>query len=163
MKKVRQILITIFIMLLPVSSAVYGFTWTTNKRLSATADNCCPVIAVDRSNIYVVWTNGKIYFKRSVDGGVSWEKDMLLTNNSFVFHQPAIAAKGSNIYVIWTSGEVYFKRSVDGGVTWKPDMRLTNNAGSAGNEAIAVDGSNIYVVWHDDTPEGDWDIFQAVS
>ncbi|OGW51706.1 MAG: hypothetical protein A2Y81_09505 [Nitrospirae bacterium RBG_13_43_8] len=146
-----------------------GVTWKTDKRLTNNAGySFFPAIAVDGSSIYVVWEdntpgNYEIYFKRSVDGGVTWKTDKRLTNNAGVSYDPAIAVDGQNIYVVWyddTPGneEIYFKKSDDGGVTWKTDKRLTNNAGVSYDPAIAVDGSNICVVWYDETP-GNYEIY----
>ncbi len=65
-----------------------GATWTTNKRLTNNAgDSMYPAIAVDGSNIYVVWQdytpgNTEIYFKKSDDGGVTWTTTKRLTNNA---------------------------------------------------------------------------------
>jgi hypothetical protein len=128
-----------------------------------------PAIAVDDSNIYVVWEDGtlgspEIYFKRSDDGGITWTADMRLTNNAGGSYSPAIAVNGSNIYVVWyddTPGnyEIYFKRSGNGGASWGDNKRLrAANLGDAYSPAIAVDGLNIYVVWHDYTP-GDSEIY----
>ena len=143
-----------------------GVNWITNKRLTNNAggnyDSQYPAIAVDGSNIYVVWEdntsgNEEIYFRRSVDGGVTWKTKKRLTNNAGYSQYPAIAVNGSNIYVVWTDStpgnyEIYFRRSVDGGVTWKTNKRLTNNAGVSYAPAVAVNSSNIYVVWTDTTP-----------
>ena len=168
MKRFRQIFITVVLVSLLFSAVAYGDTWTTNKQITNTlGDSKYPAIAVDGSKIYVVWQdntpdllNDEIYFKRSVDGGVTWKTDKRLTNNAggnYDSYDPAIAVDGSNIYVVWWDTrpgnyEIYFKRSVDGGVTWKTDRRLTNNAGYSQYPALAVDGSKIYVVWHDYTP-----------
>jgi hypothetical protein len=149
-----------------------GVTWKTNKRLTNNAggnyDSQYPAIAVDGLNIYVVWYdttpgNYEIYFKRSVDGGVTWKTNKRLTNNAGYSQDPAIAVDGLNIYVVWedtTPGnyEIYFKKSVDGGATWETNKRLTSNAGVSYAPAIAVDGSNIYVVWQDNT-QGDEEIY----
>jgi len=140
-----------------------GATWTTDKRLTNNAGySQYPAIAVDGSNINVVWNddtpgNPEIYFKKSVDGGVTWTTNKRLTTNLGESWYPAIAVDGSNIYVVWyddTPGnsEIYFKKSDDGGATWTTNKRLTNNAGYSQSPAIAVDASNIYVVWDDDTP-----------
>jgi len=71
MKRFRQIFITVVIVFLLFSSAIaYGGTWTTNKNLTNNAGySQYPAIAVDGSNIYVVWTdttpgNYEIYFKK---------------------------------------------------------------------------------------------------
>jgi hypothetical protein len=101
----------------------------------------------------------EIYFKRSVNGGITWTAGKLLTNNESFSSNPAIAIDALNIYVVWSdSGEIYFKRSVDGGVAWKAIKRLTNNTGGSRHPTIAVNGSNIYVVWEDLTP-GNYEIY----
>jgi hypothetical protein len=146
-----------------------GATWTKRKRLSSNSVGSeDPAIAVDGSNIYVVWSddtkgNYEIYFRKSVDGGITWTKKKRLTNNAGGSWCPAIAVDGPNIYVVWedtTKGnyEIYFKKSVDGGITWTKNKRLTNNEGVSGLPAIAVDGPNIYVVWEDYTP-GNYEIY----
>jgi hypothetical protein len=150
-----------------------GLTWTVNKRLTNNGGGSylprnAPAIAVNGSNIFVLWYDNKpgnpeIYFKRSVDGGLTWTANKRLTNNVGSSYAPAIAVDGSKINVVWNDNtpaisEIYFKRSVDGGLTWTANKRLTNNAGGSYLPAIAVDGSNIFVVWHDDTP-GNWEIY----
>jgi len=146
-----------------------GTTWTTNKSLSNNATaSFAPAIAVNSSNIYVVWTddytpeNQEIYFKKSGDGGITWTTNKRLTYTAGYSYAPAIAVDGSNIYVVWaddTPGncEIYFKKSVDGGTTWVT-KRITNNAGWSGDPVIAVDGPNIYMAWEDDT-SGNYEIY----
>jgi predicted neuraminidase len=164
MKRFRHIFITVVIVLLLFSAVAYGGTWTTTKRLTYNAGwSEYPAIAVDGSNIYVVWqdntpaSHSEIYFKKSDDGGDTWTTNKRLTYNAGYSEYPAIAVDASNIYVVWqddTPGnhEIYFKKSDDGGDTWTTSKRFTNNVGSSRRPAIAVDGSNIYVVWEDYTP-----------
>jgi len=146
-----------------------GATWTAGKRLSyRDGTSWVPDIAVDGSNIYVVWYDTRdldrrrgLYFKKSVDGGVTWSPHQAITNNVGNSAQPAIAIDGSNIYVVWwddTPGndEIYFKKSDDGGATWTGEESLTSSTGASFYPDIAVDGLNIYVVWHDDTPTPDY-------
>ena len=102
-----------------------GATWTTNKRLTNNAGySYVPAIAVDGSNICVVWEdytpgNYEIYFKKSDDGGATWATNKRLTNNAGDSQYPAIAADGSNIYVVWqnfiptpANYEIYFTKGV---------------------------------------------------
>ena len=163
MNNIRRILIAGVMFLLLLSAAAYGVTWSSDERLTNNAGaSFDSQIAVDGQNIYVVWTDstsgiGEIYFKKSADGGATWNKNKRLINNAGYSYGPAIAVDGQNIYVVWPddtpgNAEIYFKTSDDGGATWTTDKRLTNNAGFSGHPAIAVDGQNIYVVWDDDTP-----------
>ena len=164
MKRFRQIFIGVVIVLLLFSAMAYGDTWKPNKMITDTlGDSKYPAMAVDGTNIYVVWQdtpdllNEEIYFKRSVDGGVTWKATRNLSNTTGDSYAPAIAVYGLNIYVVWQdytlgNSEIYFKRSEDGGVTWKTTKNLSNNTLGSYNQGIAVDGSSIYVVWEDYTP-----------
>jgi hypothetical protein len=164
MKRFSGIFFTVVILLLLFSAMAYCITWSTKKRLTNNEGGSgSPAIAVDGSDIYVVWcddTTGnpdisELYFKKSVDGGITWTTGKRITHNAGNSVFPAIAVDGSNIYVVWedsTPGnkEIYFKRSDDGGVTWTTGKRLSYRDGQSMAPDIAVDGSNIYVVWYDD-------------
>jgi Tol biopolymer transport system component len=123
MKRFRQIFITAMTFLLFFAAIANGYTWTTNKNLTKNAGRSrYPSVAVDGSNVYVVWFddtlgNPEVYFKKSDDGGATWTKGKKLTNNAGVSLFPSIATDGSNIYVVWeddTPGnwEIYFKKGV---------------------------------------------------
>ena len=146
-----------------------GITWTAHERLTNNVgDSSLPAMAVEGSNIYIVWYYhisgtgySDIYFKRSDDGGITWTADERLTNNIGDFSYPTIAVDGLNVYLIWhdnTSAEIYFKRSDDGGITWTVEERLTHNSGFSVRPAIAVHGSNIYIVW-EDSSSGNQEIY----
>jgi hypothetical protein len=167
----------------PVNYEIYykrstngGVTWESSKRLTWTSSSSYdPKIAVDSSdNIHVVWynytsVNSEIYYRRSTNGGVTWESSKRLTWNLGESAAPAIAADlSNNIHVVWaddTPGnpEIYYRRSTDGGVTWGSSKRLTWNSGFSYQQAILVDSSNhIHVVWADDTP-GNFEIYYRRS
>ena len=161
MKRFREIFFAVVIFLLVFSTMAYGITWSTKKRLTNNeGDSFSPAVAVDGSNIYVVWRddtpgNPEIYFKKSVDGGITWTTGKRITHNAGNSMAPRIAVNGTNIYVVWyddTPGnwEIYFKKSEDGGVTWAAGKRLSYREGKSWYPDVAASGSTIYVVWYDD-------------
>jgi hypothetical protein len=159
-KRLRRVSITFVIVLVLFSSPVNADIWTESKVLTNSLYASFPVVAVNGSNIYVVWrgSSGDLYFKRSIDGGVTWETDSMLTKkNTGYNYLHGMAVNGPNIYVVWNDDipgneEIYFKRSADAGVSWTAEQRLSNNAGYSVNPAIAVNEANIYVVWTEGTP-----------
>jgi hypothetical protein len=73
-----------------------------------------PTIVVSGNAIYLVWSEGdgnsgdpvrqalNIYFRRSLNGGSTWENAIDLSNNFFDSVSPAIALDGvGNIHVVW--------------------------------------------------------------
>src|SRR4030042_1114501 len=76
-----------------------GATWSANERLTNNAGTSSyPAIAVDNSNIYVVWQNFmptpgsfEIYFKKSDDGGATWTTSKRHKKNEGPSLLPAIA------------------------------------------------------------------------
>jgi len=152
-----------------------GSTWTIQRLTWNSENSYVPAIAIDPSgNIHVVWHdntpgNYEIYYKRSTDGGSTWQPTKRLTWNSGHSSITAIAiGPGRNIHVVWedeSSGnsEIYYKRSTDGGSTWQPTKRLTWNSGDSHYSAIATDPSgNIHLVWQDKTP-GNYEIYYKRS
>jgi hypothetical protein len=76
--------------------------------------------------VHTVWQdnrdgNYEIYYKRSTDGGVSWETDTRLTNNTAGSWYPSIAVSGSIVHTVWSddrdgNDEIYYKRNPTGNV-----------------------------------------------
>ncbi len=124
-------------------------------------------IASSGSYIHVVWedfesisTNNKLLYKRSSDGGITWDPNTEFTNRTWQIHYPSIACVGSDVHIVWSdyrnnNYEIYYKRSSNNGENWGPDTRLTNNTFSGLNVSIAAaSSSGIHIVWsesHDAT------------
>jgi len=103
-----------------------GVNWLADKQLSVNAgSSMSPAIAVDGSNIRVVWmddTNREeykcdIYFSRSNDKGLNWAATQRIVKNDGFSFSPVLAMGGSNIYVVWSdstlgNSEIFLKKGV---------------------------------------------------
>lgn len=121
-----------------------------------------PAIAVDGRKLYVVWNNDDaagcgsccVLIRRSLDGGVSWKANRVLSSVSVRMNDrnPAIAATDGTVYVVWearTAGAsgVFGRRSTNAGGVWKPAIRLDTAKGTALTPAVAVLGRSVYAAW----------------
>lgn len=138
-----------------------GTTWGADTRLTNTNNSSSELacITVSGSAVHIVWLdyrdgNGEIYYKRSTDGGVNWEADVRLTNNSSDSQSPSLTVTGQVLHTVWYDNrdgnyEIYYKRSTDGGLTWSADTRMTNNSGQSWYPCVSVSGTYVHVVWYD--------------
>jgi hypothetical protein len=117
-------------------------------------------VATSGNYVYVVWTDpppiekDDIFFKRSVDGGLSFEPEIKLTSTAASSADPDIAAHGSEVYVVWREGDraktdIYIRKSTDYGATFSPSIDLSNSsAESSSDPAVAVSRSgDVAVAW----------------
>jgi len=146
--------------------------WSANKRFTWTAGASeKPSIAISTGGaLHVVWHDGtvgnyEIYYKRSLDNGVTWEGNQRLTWTTGDSLVPKIAADSTGgIHVVWQddtpiTNDIYYKGSTNGGTTWSAVKRITMTSGESYSPAIAIDPNDtIHVVWYDHTP-GDPEIY----
>lgn len=151
-----------------------GQTWSAADRLSATPRNSyTPTVAVFRANVYVAWTDTRHsqsdsgleeeYFRRSADGGSTWEPEQRMTidpprrpANSWA---PSLAAAGSHVWMTWFDDrgkpphdfDIYVDHSADFGATWTGNRRLTQALPQALRTSmrpvIASYGTDLYIAW----------------
>lgn len=139
-------------------------------------DSIYAQVASHGSNVYVVWEendpdsqdkkgqhqyenkrNYDILIKKSVDGGVTFGKEINLSNNRGFSEHPQIAVSGDNIHIAWvdnsltTSKEILYRKSTDGGKTFSDVVKLSNSSSSSDSDnlEIAAAGNNVYAVWQD--------------
>lgn len=148
-----------------------GITWGTDTRLvNSPSLSQKPHIAVSGDSVHVVWYDDRdidleIYYKRSVDGGLTWGEDIRLTNRASPSKYPSIAVSGSMIHIAWIDSDpwnVFYKQSFDGGDTWEEDAQLTNTPWSSWHPCLAVSGSLLHLVYYD-YHDGWWEIFYKRS
>lgn len=118
---------------------------------------------VPAGNSFYTWTWGEIYYKRSTDGGLTWEKDIRLTEPNSTAMRPGVAASGKYVHVTWFDRrdakqrpgwdwDIYYKRSTDGGATWEPDVRMSRTPEHSRHPQVFVAEPNrVCCVWEDGT------------
>ena len=102
-----------------------GTSWGADTRLTnATGASHFPTVAVEGSNVHVVWqdpgsgSNNDIHYMKSSDNGTTWSIDTNLTNVSTTTkYLPGVAAKGGKVHVVWRdlrdgNSEMYYKRYI---------------------------------------------------
>ncbi len=99
-----------------------GLTWQPEMRLTndvALSEN--PSVTGSGLNVHIAWWesrdgNYEIYYKNSLDGGLSWFSDMRLTNNTALSENPTAYNYGNDLYIVWYDRrdgnyEVYCKKN----------------------------------------------------
>ena len=148
-----------------------GDTWSSNNRLTWTSDaSSHPVIAVDHSNLHVVWYDGtqaasEVYYRMSYDYGVIWSPTRRLTWTAGLSFVPIIVISPLDFNLIWSDGspgnlEIYYKKSTDGGEHWTANKRLTWTSLDTESPAAAIDAAvyDLHLVWSDPTP-GSYEVY----
>ena len=142
------------------NGTTFGSLESISSNLGKSVD---PEIAVSQDKMYVVWTdettgNGDIYFKTSLDKGITFSSVENLSNNTGSSVSPRIAVSGNNVYVVWTdnttgNGDVYLKASSDNGLKFKGKKILGKNIGNSIDPQIAVSENNniVFGIWRDNT------------
>ena len=138
------------------------------------------VIAVDDTNIYIVWedltnygeagTDQDIFFKTKLKTG-NWgtHTQLVSTESTVSSYYPAIAVDDTNIYITWwdstnyggagTDKDIFFKTKgktdalANNDINWTgaTEVVSTESTGNSINPVIAVSDSNIYITWWDIT------------
>jgi len=154
-------------------SADGGTNWGTVVPLTTGSTyTLYPSVATEGNNVHVVWIDARpatnylpeVYYRRSTDGGSTWQSEARLSTGQSSTRQPAIAVAGDLVHVVWDDGrhglnaEIYYRRSTDGGATWQSETRFTDASGSSFNGVVAATGQHAYAAWDDDR-DGNWEIY----
>lgn len=153
--------------------------WSEGLRLTddQIGDSRYPAIAASGEYVHMVWYddrddtkyphygyppilpepdhNFEVYYKRSSNGGLTWENDIRLTTTEGVALETKIAVLGSNVYVVWMDNrdgdyDIFFKVSTDHGTTWSADIPLASDTTHSKSPSIDVDeNGTVYVIWSD--------------
>jgi len=140
-----------------------GTSWEEEQRLTDDMYvSGSPTISLSGSYVHLAWVNSdndagiyKVFYKHSSDGGISWEDESLLSENSTIAYNASMAVSGSDVYVAWHdyrdgNREIYYKGSIDGGEHWGEDTRISFDPATSNLPNLAISDSALHVVWQDD-------------
>jgi len=109
-------------------------------------------------------TEWAVYYRRSMDGGMTWDQPVRLTEIPGSCRRPDLAVAGQEVHVVWvdaSSGRegVYYRSSVNGGTTWNPAVRLVSLKAEWGiHPAVEASGDFVHVLWVDQ-PDGPPEVY----
>lgn len=91
-----------------------------------------------------------VIFKKSSDGGSTYDNRIILSNETLIDDTARITASGNNVYVAWINNvkQVEFTKSVDGGKSFG-GISIFNSTGFSSELQIAANGNNVYMIWED--------------
>ena len=150
-----------------------GSSWLPSKRLTWNSGKSeRPAILVDNfGRVFVFWNdetpgNFELYYRKSMDGGVTWLKPRRMTFNSADMDSPASACVDSSnrIHLIYSDrtygyDQVFYRTSTNGGQDWTSIHRVTYTF-DAFQPKIALDSSGIvHLVWMESNKDDEIEIY----
>lgn len=151
-----------------------GVTWDPEVSLvpngSGAAEVNRPQLAAAADTVHVTWMDtrdgqpacytmpncSEVYYKRSVDGGLTWGPDVRLTTDAPFSGRPEIGLVDAAVLVAFDEDrddngghEQHVLRSTDGGVSWGPSTRLSFGVGDSSHDMIATRGNEAHLVYFD--------------
>ncbi len=138
-----------------------GATWsgdTALVRFDSPTGGCMTDAAWGRT-VHVLWAVfhgafSQVSHCRSLDRGVSWDPEVLISHDTFRSEDPSVAVSESIVHVVWFDtrngpGDAYYERSLDNGTTWGPETRLTPDSAIVYAPTVAALDSFVHVAWID--------------
>lgn len=169
--------ILLFLALLPALGALAQW-WpevrvTNDPNISNTSLRRC--LAASGDTVHLAWSDDcmpfpTIHYTRSLDAGLNWDTEQMLTPGDSLAEEPCIVSAGNMVHIVWYTcenntslyNEIAYMRSTDGGVTWENKIQLTNYGGLKWYPSIAVSGNYVHIVWYDEC-NGDWEVYYIRS
>ena len=125
--------------------------------------------------VHLAWQDDRdgtveVYYKRSLDDGVTWGQDVRLSNlTPQTFDpEPRLGTDGHTVLVVYsnrtpTGEHLFYVVSNDGGDDFSTPIQLTHDLGDQSNTALAFVGSTVHVVWQELLNDGEEHILYANS
>lgn len=160
-----------------------GSSWEVDMPLTTNSSHWqeSPCIVADNmERLHVVYTeyfiggslNNTIHYKRSIDGGNTWEPqdDIIMVMGDFAQHTSLATDLQDGVYVVftnqtgagWMQIDHYFIRSTNGGATWGSSVRLTYSQTALWGSVAADTLGRVHVVYVE-APAGQRQVFYRRS
>ncbi|HEY1248095.1 MAG TPA: hypothetical protein VGE97_03825, partial [Nitrososphaera sp.] len=113
-------------------------------------------VAIHGKNVHVIWQetvdgNSEILYKRSLDGGNTYQEEINLSNSSQDSFEPKIKVWEDNkIGVVYReNNDIYYTSSDNNGESFTKPVNLSNNPETLSSDPTIdlVDGSQIKIAW----------------
>lgn len=143
--------------------------WSDEINLSndPTYRDIIPEIAVNKSNIYIVWLHNynEVYYSKSINGGEIWSNPISLYSSASNVLYPIIREDNNSIHVAWSSAyKIFYSNSTDNGDTWSSIQIISNESTAlADYSRLFVNGDNIHVSWYDVQDGSDGEVYYRRS
>lgn len=123
--------------------------------------------------VHAIWERHKvstdqfwIYYRRSTDGGSSWDPEKELVDVSYEPWYSDIATSGQLVHVTWDSDtykDIWYMRGTSNGDTWEPEIRISSTPATKSNwPQISANENYVHIVWKEDFG-GSGEIYYARS
>jgi hypothetical protein len=137
-------------------------TWSPEQQITRGGANARIVdVLADPSGslVHLVWEDDRektnqVFYKRSLDDGVTWESDRKLTDlmSQTIEPLPRLVSNGQRIVVLFSNGtgtgeHIFYLASEDRGRGFSESVQLTKGLGYQTNPAASFAGSVLHVVW----------------
>lgn len=116
-----------------------------------------PRVAAEGNNVYVAWDNNTpsktdISFKKSSNGGNSFEKSKNLSNNKGLSLHPDISVDKTNVIVSWEDNsmgqyDIIAKESNDNGNNFGSEINISKDKQNSFHPSTDIQGNKTNVAW----------------
>ena len=154
------------------------FAWSQERQITnGSGDSRLVDLSTDPSGniLHLAWEDNRddtmeVYYKRSLDDGVTWGPDVRLSylTPHTVEPEPRLATDGKTVLVFFsnrtsTGEHLFYVASSDAGSNFSLPIQLTHDLGGQTNAALVFVGSTVHLVWQGYFNDGEEYIFYAKS
>ena len=111
------------------------------------------IVPSGNSNVHVVWQdsvtgNYSIYYKRSIDGGRTFDTVTRLNGPNRDSYEPDLAVENNNVVIVWKSANagIFARVSTNNGANFFPPL-LLSDASDVADLKVSTTNDKIYIVW----------------
>lgn len=137
-----------------------------------------PDVLVKNNKIYAVWQDyrhifsGSIYFTKSLDDGISFEKDVpvfIAVNSTQYGGEPSIEVENNNVYVAFmgeksiSNYKILFSKSLNDGVSFDEARAITTYESSRNPSLLLTKDKVLHLIWFSNKGGSDYDIYYSKS